>query len=259
MASYHLTHKNFSRAKGQSAVACAAYRSGDKLRDERTDELKDYSRKQGVLHSEIILPKDAPEWANDREKLWNAVERREDLSTRPDKTRVAQEVEIALPHELTLEQNIYLLKDFIKENFTRKDKAVDLSIHAPPRHGDERNIHAHVMFSERDLTPEGFGNKDRAFHNRDFVEKLRKSWEKHCNRHLERHGHEARIDCRSLEEQGIDREPTQHLGPNAAEMERRGAASERGDANREVTGRNLEYAELKVEMAQVAQRPGRAC
>jgi hypothetical protein len=247
-----LTHKNFKRSAGKSAIAAAAYRAGEKLRDERTDEIKDYTHKGGVLHSEIILPKGAPEWAKDREKLWNAVERREDLSTRSAQARVAQEVEIALPHELTLEQNLYLLKDFIKAEFTRKGKIADLSIHAPHPDRDDRNIHAHVMFSERDLTPEGFGNKDRAFHDQQIIGTLRRSWEKHANRHLERWGHEARIDMRSLEEQGIDREPTQHLGPISAQMERRGAASDRGDANREVTGRNLEYAQLKAEMGKIA-------
>ena len=99
MASPHCRVKTFSRAQGKSAIAAAAYRSGEKLRDERTDELKDYSRKSGVLHSEIILPSGAPEWAKDREKLWNAVERSEDKSTTPHKARAAQELELALPCE----------------------------------------------------------------------------------------------------------------------------------------------------------------
>lgn len=256
MASPHCRVKNFSRSTGQSAVASAAYRSAEKLRDERTDELKDYSRKSGVLHSEIILPKDAPAWAKDREKLWNAVERSEDKSTTPHKARVAQELELALPCELTLEQNTWLVKDIIKQEYTRKDCAADFNIHAPHREGDQRNIHAHIMYSERPLTAEGFSKaKDRSFQDYHYFDHLRDRCEKQIKHALERHGFKEQAEAfslKSLEEQGIDREPTQHLGPSAAEMERRGVLSERGAANREVTGRNLEYAELKAEMGKIA-------
>ena len=253
MAIPHLSHKNFLRSSGKSAVAAAAYRSGEILRDERTDELKDYSRKRGVLHSEILLPKDAPEWSKDREQLWNAVERREDQSTRRAQARVAQEIEIALPHEMTLEQNVYALKDFIKAEFTRKGKVVDLNIHAPHRDGDQRNVHAHLLFSERDLTKDGFDKKDRDFNDKNFIERLRLSWEKHINHHLERWGFDVRIDMRSLEDQGIEREPQQHMGPVATQMQRRGAASDRVTLSRGVTRRNQEYAALKAEMQQIAQ------
>ena len=256
MASPHCRVKTFSRAQGKSAIAAAAYRSGEKLRDERTDELKDYSRKSGVLHSEIILPSGAPEWAKDREKLWNAVERSEDKSTTPHKARAAQELELALPCELTLEQNTWLVKDIIKQEYTRKGCAADFNIHAPHREGDQRNIHAHIMYSERPLTAEGLSKaKDRSFQDYHYFENLRDRCEQHIKRHLERHGFKEQAEkfsLKSLEEQGIDREPTQHLGPTAAEMERRGVLSERGAANREVTGRNLEYAELKAEMGKIA-------
>jgi hypothetical protein len=256
VASPHCRVKNFSRSKGQSAIACAAYRAGDKLRDERTDELKDYSRKHGVLHSEIVLPKDAPEWAKNREQLWNAVERSEDKSTTPHKARAAQELELALPCELTLEQNTWLVKDIIKQEYTRKGCAADFNIHAPHREGDQRNIHAHILYSERPLTAEGFSKaKDRSFQDYHYFEGLRDRCEEHIKHHLERHGFKEQAEkfsLKSLEEQGIDREPTHHVGPTAAEMERRGILSERGAANREVTGRNLEYAELKAEMGKIA-------
>jgi hypothetical protein len=219
--------------------------------------LKDYSRKSGVLHSEIVLPKDAPEWAKDREKLWNAVERSEDKSTTPHKARVAQELELALPCELTLEQNTWLVKDIIKQEYTRKDCAADFNIHAPHREGDQRNIHAHILYSERPLTAEGFSKaKDRSFQDYHYFEKVRDRCEEHIKRHLERHGFKEQAEAfslKSLKEQGIDREPEQHLGPTAAEMERRGVLSERGAANREITGRNLEYAELKAEMDKTAR------
>lgn len=256
MASPHCRIKNFSRSKGQSAVACAAYRSSDKLRDERTGELKDYSRKQGVLHSEIILPQGAPDWAKDREKLWNAVERSEDKSTRPQQARVAQELELALPHELTLERNVWLVKDIIKQEFTRKGKVADYSIHAAHRDGDQRNIHVHIMYSERNLTAEGFGDKDRAFQDYHYFEKVRDRCEKHIKRHLERHGFKEQAEAfslKSLEAQGIDREPEQHLGPTAAAMEREGKQSERGVINHGIRRRNQEYAELKAQMENVAR------
>lgn len=256
MASPHCRCNTFSRSAGQSAVAASAYRSAEKLRDERTDELKDYSHKQGVLHSEIILPKGAPDWAKDREKLWNAAERSEDKSTQPQKARVAQELELALPHELTLEQNNWLVKDIIKKEFTRKGKAADYNIHAPHREGDQRNIHAHIMYTERDLTAEGFAEKkDRSFQDVHYFDRVRDSCEKLIKHHLERHGFKEQAEkfsLKSLEEQGIDREPQQHIGPAARQMQKRGAANDRADINHGVTRRNQEYEQLKAEMTQVA-------
>lgn len=246
MAIFHFSAKVVSRKAGQSAIAKAAYNARDKLTDERTGEVKDFHRAEGLQFSGIYLPKDAPEWAHDRAQLWNEQERAE---KRKDAT-LAREYEIALPHELTDEQRRYLVQDFVKENFTRKGYAADVSIHAPDKEGDERNYHAHILVTDRRLEKDGFAEdkkerKMKSPERKAELEHLRERWEHHTNRQLERYGHEARIDRRNLEAQGIGREPTQHLGPTATEIEREGKGSERGNENREIKERNQDRAELR--------------
>lgn len=223
MAIYHFHAGMISRAKGQSAVATAAYNARDHLTNERTGEVKDFTRKDGLLFSGIYAPKDAPAWAQDRGQLWNhaeAAERRND-------TQIARKYEVALPHELTDEQRRYLVQDFVRENFTRKGYAADVSIHAPDKDGDARNFHAHILVTDRRLTAEGFAEhkaeRQQTFGQRKAeLEQLRESWERIGNRHLERHGFEPTLDRRPLEAQGIDREPQIHIGVHAQAMERRG-------------------------------------
>ena len=262
MAIFHLSHKAISRGQGQSIVAAAAYQSRGRIRDERSGQVKDYTRKaeQELLFSGVYAPKNAPEWARDRGALWNAAERAEDEhnKTRAKVAITGQHIEIALPHELTAEQNRYALQDFIRDNFTRHGYAVDLNIHGPDRDGDQRNIHAHLLITMRTLNEKGFSpvklQMDRTELSK-WVTHWRKGWEKTANRHLERHGHEARIDHRSLEAQGIDREASQHVGPKATQMERKGKASERGNENRATTTRNRRrcerLGELHRELSQV--------
>ncbi len=244
MAIYHLHAKAISRASGQSAVAAAAYRAGERLHDERTNEAKDYSRRRGVEFAGIFAPKDAPEWSRDRAALWNAVEKAETRSN----SRLAREIEIALPHELTPEQRRYLVQDFIKENMTRKGLIADVAIHAPDRKGDERNHHAHILFTTRAITPDGFDkHKLRELDDKATLQHWRESWESHANRHLERWGYEERVSCKTLEAQGIDREATRKLGEAATHLERQGTHTERGDENRAIQSRNAERESLKRE------------
>jgi hypothetical protein len=242
MAIFHLNAKVISRGKGQSAVAAAAYRSGDRLRDEQTGEQKFY--KQGadrIAFTDIMAPKDAPEWAHDRNRLWNEAERAE---KRKD-AQLAREIEIALPHELTEQQREWLVKDFAREAFVRQGYAVDIAIHAPYKDSDDRNHHAHLMVTMRTLGPDGFAaKKDRALNGKAQLAHWREQWAHLANRHLERHGHEERIDHRSLKEQGAEREPTTHLGYAANEMAQRGAQSDRMDALQDVLKRN----EIRVDM-----------
>jgi len=259
MAIFHLTAKVISRGKGQSAIAAAAYRSGERLRDEEADEQKFYtSRAERIEHTEIMAPAEAPEWARDRNRLWNAAEQAE---KRKD-AQLAREIEVSLPHELTHEQRVWLVKDFAREAFVRRGYAVDIAIHAPDKKSDERNHHAHLMVTMRELGPEGFAlKKDRSLNSNEQLGQWREQWAHLANRHLERHGHEARIDHRSLKEQGIEREAGVHLGYAANEMARRGAQSDRMDRLKEVIERNdirLEQATLDREidalMAQVSER-----
>src|SRR3546814_787580 len=155
MASFHLAVKAIGRSAGRSATAAAAYRAGVEITDERTGLVHDYTRKQGVEHSELMLPTDAPEWAADRERLWNAAELAE---TRKNAT-VAREYEIALPVELSADERRELALGLAREISERHGVAVDVSIHAPGREGDQRNHHAHLLTTTRRLGPEGLGKR----------------------------------------------------------------------------------------------------
>lgn len=234
-------------------VAAAAYQSRGRLRDDQTGQVKDYTRKaeQELLFSGVFAPKEAPDWARDRETLWNAAEQAEDIynRTRAKTARTGQHLEIALPHELTPEQNRYALQDFIKDHFTRHGYAVDLNIHGPDKGGDSRNIHAHLLITMRTLTPDGFNPQKPRFDHKAITEQAnhwREGWAKTANRHLARYGHEARIDHRSLEAQGLEREASQHLGPTATRMERDGKASDRGEENRQGERRSQSRAHLRA-------------
>jgi ATP-dependent exoDNAse (exonuclease V) alpha subunit len=239
-AMYHLSVKTISRASGRSATAAAAYRSGEKIIDERTGEIHDYTRKQGVEHSEIVLPKNAPEWANDSNTLWNAVEQAE---TRKNST-VAREFEIAIPKELSLEQGKDLVRDFTHKLVEKHGFAAEFSIHKDHEkdwQGREKGFegyHAHILCSTRRLEPQGFTEKTRELdggqRGREEVEYWREQWAKTANEHLKEAKIDKQIDHRSLKEQGIDREPTIHLGVAATAKERRGEETEIGEANRRI-------------------------
>ena len=137
IAIYHLTAKVVSRAKGQSVVASAAYRASEALHDDRYGLTHDYSRKQGVEHSEILAPEDAPAWVYDRQTLWNTVEATE---KRKD-SQLAREIEIGLPVELTHNENVELIREYVKSQFVSKGMIADFSIHED----DPNNPHAHVL------------------------------------------------------------------------------------------------------------------
>ena len=248
MAIYHFSAKMVSRSGGKSIVAKAAYNARAALTEERTGEAKDYRRAKGLLFSGLYTPAKAPTWAHDRAQLWNAA----DAAEKRKDAQVAREYQMALPHELTDEQRRYLVQDFVKESFTRKGYVADVCLHAPDREGDQRNFHAHILVTDRRLEAQGFApdKKERqqnATARKADLEALREKWEHHANRHLERYGHAARIDRRSLKDQGSDREPTQHLGPYATQLERDGEESERGNANRDIEARNQERKEAQRE------------
>jgi hypothetical protein len=249
MAIFHLTAKIISRGKGQSAIAAAAYRSGERLRDEQAGEQKFYqTRAERIEFTEIMAPKEAPEWAHDRNQLWNHAERAE---KRKD-AQLAREIEVSLPHELTAQQREWLVKDFAREAFVRKGCAVDIAIHAPDKESDQRNHHAHLMVTRRTLGADGFAPTKDWKRNPQELAEWREQWANLVNRHLERHGHEARIDHRSLKEQGIDREAGVHLGYAANEMAQRGAQSDRMDKLKGVIERNDIRLEMKGLDAEIA-------
>lgn len=238
MAIYHLSTKPVSRGLGRSATAAAAYRAGELVHDLTTDQVFDYSRKRGIEHTEIVLPTAAVKadinWARDRQALWNAAE----IAEKRKDARVAREYEVALPHELNREERVKLVQAFSTEIANRYGVVVDFAIHAPHRSGDDRNHHAHILTTTRELTATGLGNKasiewsdtDRAKKNltpaKVEVKTIRERWAVLTNEHLQERGIEVRVDHRSLAEQGLDRTPTSHLGAAVSAMERRGIETE---------------------------------
>jgi len=226
VAIYHLSVKTISRSAGRSATGAAAYRAGVAIYDERTGDTHDYTRKGGVEYSEFVLPENAPEWATDRAALWNSAEQAE---TRKNST-VAREFEIALPSELSYDERQRLAVDFAKEIVARHGCAADVAIHAPGKGGDNRNHHAHILCSTRRLTPEGFTEKTRELDERKSgeVDRWRERFAELQNERFRESGIDAQVDHRSLKAQGINREPTQHLGVAATGYERRtGQASDK--------------------------------
>ena len=235
MASYHLAVKTVSRSTGRSATAAAAYRAGAEIADERTGLVHDYTRKQGVEYSALVLPADAPKWAEDRASLWNAAEQAE---TRKNST-VAREFEIALPAELSADERKDLAMSFASEISERHHVAVDVAIHAPGREGDHRNHHAHLLVTTRQLGPEGMGAKTRELDQKQSgeVERWRERWAELQNHSLELSGVAERVDHRSFKRQGLEREPEFKQGPAVTAMERRAErqASREGRSYQPVT------------------------
>jgi len=257
-----------SRGKGKSVIAAAAYQGGEKLSrtvmsaaSYQSGELLqdangkdgggtfDYRRRQGVLHTEIIAPVDAPAWARDREQLWNEVERAE---TRIN-SQLARPLIISLPHELTRAQNIALIKTFMQNEFVDRGMIADIAVHKADRDGDLRNVHAHVLLTMRDIGADGFGkHKRRDWNDRKLGKHWRVAWADHANRALEAAGSSERIDHRSLKDRGIDREPEAPIGPKATEMVRNGRTSYLAQEREAVKDRNRRRAELAAQRKLIA-------
>ena len=219
MAIYHLSVKPVSRGAGRSATAAAAYRAAERVEDHTTGQVFDYTRKCGVEHAEIVLPVEAAKrdinWARDRQQLWNAAE----VAEKRKDARVAREYEVALPQELTKAQRLELTRTFSQELANRFGGAVDFAIHKPHREGDERNFHAHILTTTRQIEATGLGAKtsiewadtDRAKQGlspaKEEVTTIRERWAVLANEKLQSLGHESRLDHRSLDAQGEQRTP----------------------------------------------------
>lgn len=245
MAIYHLSVKAISRSVGRSVVAAAAYRSGVALTDERQGIDHDYTRKQGVAAAFIVAP-DGADWALDRDRLWNAAEAAE---KRKD-AKTGREYELALPAELDAKARAELARSFAAEVVRRYGVAADVAIHEPGREGDNRNHHAHILTTTRTVGADGMGVKTRSLDVSSTasveIEQLREVWAGQVNAALERHQIGQRVDHRSFARQGIEQEPTVHLGVAASGMERKAAqdeperepVTERGQQNAAVRERN---------------------
>ncbi|MHB0953241.1 MAG: Ti-type conjugative transfer relaxase TraA [Allorhizobium sp.] len=256
MAIYHCSMKPVARSGGRSAVAAVAYRTASRMLNERDGLVHDFTRKSGVVHTEIVLPDGVEaEWARDRSTLWNAVE----FAEKRKDARVAREFEIALPHELNAAERLSLTRDFARDLANRYGAAVDFAIHQPGCDGDVRNIHAHVLMTTRAVGEGGLGDKtliereNKWLLNHDQptsqmqLRDIRQAWESHANRHLVRAGLDVRIDHRSHLERGLEIEPTEHMGVHASQIDRWGREVSRTRIDEEAARRNAELIREKPE------------
>jgi hypothetical protein len=274
MAIYHFSAQVISRGKGQSAIASASYRSGEKLVDEKTGEVKFYKR-EVQPESMILAPSHAPEWTTDRQRLWSEVEAIE----KNWNSQLAREINIALPRELTNEQQKELIRDFAQKEFVDRGMVADIAIHRD----DQENPHAHIMLTIRKFEEDGqWGSKKKReyifdekgevardqrgqkkfitvpqtdWDKKETLERWREEWANHANQALEKYGFKDRISHLSHEERGLEQLPTIHLGHVAHAMEEKGIQSERGNINREIqranetlVGINKEIESLKAKV-----------
>ena len=242
------------RSAGRSATAAAAYRSGEEVRDERTGRVHDYTGKSDIYGSEILLPEGAPERLGDRVVLWNEVE----LGEKRKDAQLSREVMIALPAELSHDQKEALAREYVQAEFVSQGMIADIGYHDFESH----NPHAHIMLTMRSVDEDGFGKKQREWNKRQAIERHRQAWEEYANRALEQAGFDERVDHRSLEAQGIEREPQIHLGAKVMEMESRGVRTRVGDesrriieVNRDIDQREAQRGKVQVEIAAEQVQP----
>ena len=271
IAIFHCPIQIIKRSVGRSAVAAAAYRSGEKLVNEWDGMTHDFTRKGGIVHKEIMLPTHAPPEFSDRATLWNSVEQIEKSSD----AQLAREIEVALPVELSRAEQLALVRAFVKDNFVDAGMCADFALHDK---GDG-NPHAHIMLTIRPLKPDGrWGPKCRKVYDldsngdcipdgkggwknhredttdwnkRENAEKWRAAWAAYANRALEAAGRPERIDHRSYKRQGIEQIPTVHMGVAASQMERRGIQTEKGDINRQIAADNKLLKEIKARITRI--------
>jgi ATP-dependent exoDNAse (exonuclease V) alpha subunit len=220
-------------------VASAAYRSASRLRDERLDRSQDLSGKRGVVHSEVMLPENAPETWSNRERLWNDVEA---FEVRKD-AQLAREVEFAIPREMSERDGIELARDFVRAEFLDRGMIADLNVHWDMGEDGMPKPHAHVMLTMRAVDENGFGQKVREWNRTEMMERWRERWAELANERLAERDVDARIDHRSLEAQGIALEPQSQIGAAAKRIEVRriegeGCEADRTEMHREIARAN---------------------
>lgn len=271
MALYHFSVKQVSRGKGQTVVNSAAYISGQKLYNDYYGQVHDYTKKSGVMFTEILKPDYVPERLSDRETLWNEVERAE----KGKRAQLAYSFDIALQNELTLEENIQLAREFCQEQFVARGMIVDLAVHeGKSKDGDEpNNPHFHVLAPIRPFTEKGnWGNKQKreyvldeegnrikdangryvfnavsttGWNEPELLKEWRKAWTEKVNDKFRECHMAARIDHRSYKEQGIDLIPTIHEGYEVRAMEKKGIKTIIGELNRAIRQFNQMFISLK--------------
>ena len=250
MALYHFHVGQVKRSAGQSVIESAAYRAGERLYSERYGEYSDYTRKGGVVYTEILLPPHAPCEYADRQTLWNAVEAAE----RGKNAQLAYSFDIALQNELTLEENIALARRFLLDSFVSRGMIADFAVHQQDKDGGIENPHFHVLCPIRPLNPDGsWGAKQRRVYREngkfnavpttdwgkpETLEEWREAWAELCNTKFKDNGLSCRIEHHSYEKQGIDQSPTVHEGVAVRQMEAKGIATDKGERNRWIRSAN---------------------
>ena len=270
MAIFHFTVTQTKRSKRQSAIASAAYRSGERLYSEYYGEYSDYTRKGGVICSDILLPPHAPKEYADRQTLWNAVEKAE----RGKAAQLAYSFEISLQNEFSLEENIALARKFLLEQFVSRGMTVDVSFHEKEHEdGGTPNPHFHFLCPIRPIEQDGTwgikqrreyvldedGNRIREQNGKyvfnavpttdwgspETLEHWRQTWAEMCNAKFAEKGLDVRIDHRSYERQGVDLLPTIHEGATVRAMEKKGIRTEKGEFNRWIRATNAVIRDIK--------------
>ena len=239
--------KYFSRRKGQSAVSAAAYRRGERLYDRYYGRTYDFTRKTGIVFKRVLLPSNAPDRFYDSEILWNEVE----SSEKRHDSRLAREVEISLPRSLRFADQVRMVIRYVKRCYISRGMCADISIHDK---GD-RNPHAHIMLTTREMTENGFGKKNREWDKRNNVELWRKEWENEINHEFERQGLTTRVNHLSYERQGIDRTPTKHLGAYVNKLKKRGIETNLSKENDYIYKEN----EKREQKKQLEHKRNREC
>ena len=260
MAIYRCEIKPVSRSNGRNAILAACYRAGVALVDAcdfftKEQRRHDYTRRGGVVASGIMLPNNTPAAYQDRQTLWNAQERAENRKN----SRVAREAILSLPHELDDAQRQAAVMRYAAHLIHRYGVACDYAVHRPDKGADARNHHAHILFTTRRITPDGLGEKTRELDDkaqgREEIKQMRQTWEHICNEALAEANHTARVDCRSLKDQGIHRLPEPKQGAMATAMERAGRPSHAGEERRATKAYNDALAMMAQQ--QVAEEDNR--
>lgn len=249
LESISLSAFGISRGQGQSVVAAFAYASGQKFRDSRTGKTHYSSGRTDVISRGLILPPSAPRGFEDLQTFfdaWNQAEKRKDAS-------MGHKYIIALPNELSTEQQVEVVREFIRKNFTKTGYPALYAVHSGKASEHlkpasieaagqrEDNPHVHIIASARKVDEHGFQATKldgRATYKRAFLLALRRSWADHLNATFERLGLETRVDHRSYKERGIDRIPTAHIGPKAMALEMCGKETAVGDRHRNTIQHN---------------------
>ena len=273
MALFHLHVTQIDRSAGSSVMAAAAYRAGEKLYSEYYGETNDYSRRRGVVLSDILLPDYAPAEYKDRATLWNALEK---VERRKD-AQLAYSFDIAMQNELTMEENIELAQRFLKEQFVAKGMIVDYAVHLPDKKDGIQNPHFHVLCPIRPVRKNGkWGYKQHTKYRLDengnriigangktervtipttdwgspeTLEAWRKVWADMVNAKFEEKGLNCRIDHRSNERRGLEEIPTVHEGVAVRQMEARGIKTDKGELNRWIKSTNMMLTALRKKIA----------